>query len=160
RTSLRLWGLRVPCGDGEDVVQGSEESVSESKDKNPFELDVRYRYDFDGLNFVSETFALQNKRDHRYEKLSLKRREILSKAEHVCYVNSKEPNEAVLECGSIRLQTLMLLLPLPFLGIGLAVLWVGFRANRSKGLAVKTMRRWRLPPFRRTPRHRMRWGAG
>lgn len=117
---------KAPC-DYERV----EIQTNPSSEENPFDLAVNYRYRFEGQHYVSTQVSRSGGHSgSEYEPLALRRKAMQAEGGGVCYVDPKNPMEAVLERRGLS-SALWLLFPIPFLAIGIAVLYGGIRALRK-----------------------------
>ncbi len=111
------------------------ESATISDDANsdtPFELHVRFRYEWEGKERVSERYGLDAETSDDYGELAAKRQALLSGPGQVCYVDPENPEAgAVLEQGSL-LVGLLVFFPLIFVAIGVFVIIHGFKTLFQK----------------------------
>ncbi len=117
---------KVPC-----EIERCEIKTSRSRDENPFQLEIRYRYSFNGHTHKSTRYTLQEHWVADYEKLALKRKTLLNQSEEVCYVNPRDPAQAVMRREGLG-TGLMILFPLVFVVIGGAIAWGGVYSLRKK----------------------------
>ncbi len=117
---------KVPC----EMLQ-CEVSADGSRDENPFRLEVQYRYTFEGQTHTSKRYRLQEHRGDNYEKLALRRRDLLARENLECYVDPANPASAVIERDGI-LTSLMVLFPLVFVIVGAGITWGGVYSLRKR----------------------------
>jgi hypothetical protein len=109
----RTWTV-VRC---EVLESGVRETDGEGRRSGKFGFAVRFRYEFDGQAYESTRHRLKPETFSDYGKAArlVARYEAGSAA--VCYVNPREPGEAILEQTSLMLAP-FLLIPLVFVGVG------------------------------------------
>jgi hypothetical protein len=111
-----------------------EIAAEESDKNNPFTLEVNYRYTLDGTTYLGDRFKLEPLTSGDYTDLARKRRDLLNSGDGgiSAWVDPDDRTSAVLERGNLWLYALMLLFPLPFLAIGIGVIWFAIRGARDK----------------------------
>jgi len=97
----------------------------------PFQLDVRYRYQFDGKEFTGGRDTLDDGYERDYENLALRRAELLADDSLVVYVNPNDPGEAILRRTTLWIA-FVILFPLVFVGVGIGFLVAGVRGMRRR----------------------------
>ena len=117
---------KVPC-----EIDQCEISANRSRDENPFQLQVQYKYSYNGQVRSSNRYTLQEHWSDDYEKLALKRKAMLSQRMTDCFVDPENPGNAVLKREGV-LTSLMILFPLIFVIIGGAIAWGGIISLRKK----------------------------
>ena len=111
-----------------------EIEAKESDENNPFTLQVNYRYTLDGTTYLGVRFKLEPLTSDDYTKLARKRRDLLNSGDggiHA-WVDPDDPTSSILERGNLWLSALMMLFPLPFLAVGIGVIWFSIRSGREK----------------------------
>jgi len=114
-------------------IERCEIKVDRSRDENRFQLEVLYKYSFNGQSYSSNRNTLQDHWSDNYEKLALQRKALLSNTTTDCFVDPELPGNAVLKREGVA-TTLMLLFPLVFVLIGGAIAWGGFYSLKKKKL--------------------------
>ena len=94
---------KVPC-----EIDQCEISANRSRDENPFQLQVQYKYSYNGQVRSSNRYTLQEHWSDDYEKLALKRKAMLSQRMTDCFVDPENPGNAVLKREGV-LTSLMIL---------------------------------------------------
>jgi hypothetical protein len=117
---------KVPC-----EIQKCEILADRSRDENPFQLEVFYKYTFAGQSRSSNRYRLQEHWGDNYEKLALLRKDLLSRSNTECYVDPENPGNAVIKRDGV-LTSLMVLFPLVFVLIGGAIAWGGVYSLRKQ----------------------------
>lgn len=103
-----------------------------SRGDNPFQMDVDYRYNFQGSTYTSSVYARDQKWTDNYEKLALKRASYKKgDGAVVCYVNPDAPTEAILQRVSLW-SGLFILIPLVFVLIGGTIAAAGIISLRKQ----------------------------
>ena len=122
------WG-EAPC-----ELLSCEIKATESDDNNPFTLRVSYRYSLDGTTYLGDRFKLEPLTSDDYTKLARKRRDLLNSGDGgiSAWVDPDDRTSAILKRGSLWLYALMMLFPLPFLAIGIGVIWFSIRSGKDK----------------------------
>jgi hypothetical protein len=111
----------TPC-----TVISSRVKSHRSKDGTTYSVDVFYRYQVNGKEFKSNTYRMFGGSSSGYKPKAKIVAEHPAGAKKVCYVNPKNPAEAVLKPG-LSWEVLLGLLPLAFLSIGIYLLFVARR---------------------------------
>lgn len=117
---------KVPC-----EIQKCEILADRSRDENPFQLEVFYKYTFNGQSRSSKRYRLQEHWGDNYEKLALQRKDLLSRSNTECYVDPENPGNAVIKRDGV-LTSLMVLFPLVFVLFGGAIAWGGVYSLRKQ----------------------------
>ncbi len=86
---------------------------------DPFELTGRFRYEWEGREYRSDTLARKPIASGSMQELALRRRAMIRNEVDRAFVNQADPSEAIVERESLW-SILFLALPLLFLFIGLA----------------------------------------
>ncbi|MCF6312201.1 MAG: DUF3592 domain-containing protein [Verrucomicrobiales bacterium] len=120
-----LWE-ETPC-----KIESCEIKTQQGREGGAFQLQVNYQYKFKGNSFISSNYTLQEHWSNDYEKLALKRKELLHSAEVTCYVDPDNPANAVIKREGVG-TGLMMLFPLIFVAIGGAIVWGGVVSLRNK----------------------------
>ncbi|MBK1789619.1 DUF3592 domain-containing protein [Persicirhabdus sediminis] len=117
-------------------VSQSQVKVRAKQDK-PFELVVKYQYDWDGESYEGDNVSRSGQKDKDYTKLWLMSREFPAGAKVLAYVNPEDPAEAYLQSDGMGGTLLFVLLPLIFVVIGVGIMWAGIsaRANAKREAA-------------------------
>ncbi|NOX99710.1 MAG: DUF3592 domain-containing protein [Verrucomicrobia bacterium] len=116
----------IPC----EIVL-CEIDADSSRDKNPFQLKVRYKYSINGQTRFSNRYALQEYWSDDYEKLALQRKALLHDPLTVCYVDFDGSSSAILKRDGL-ITSLMVLFPLIFVLIGGGIVWGGIISLKKK----------------------------
>lgn len=140
----RSWS-EVPC----TVVSSSVTTHSDS-DGTTYGVEIRYRYEVDGRSYTSDrrSFAVDGSSSGRSGKEKFVANHPPGKA-MTCYVDPADPASAVLDRG-VSASFLWGLFPLPFLAIGLFVIYFSLRGDRdtaggAKSKAAKRQKRGVVP---------------
>ena len=112
----------VPC-----TVVSSQVTTNSDSDGTTYGVEITYRYEIDGRSYTSarRSFGGHGSSSGRSGKEKFVAEHPAGKA-LTCYVDPDDPSQAVLNRG-LSLSLLWGLFPLPFLLIGLAVMWFGVR---------------------------------
>jgi len=117
----------VPCSYGAINIKVAKKNID-----RPFELVAAYSYNYEGRTYESTQLSIStNDATDDYEKLALKRRELIASEVGVCWVDPDDPNQAVLQRKGVS-SALFLLFPLPFLAIGGGICYAGIVGIRKK----------------------------
>jgi len=111
----------APC-----EILSCEIKVDESNESSPFSLDVRYRYSVDGRRYEGNKLTLEKDHHDDYTDLAIDRQSLLSGGADTpksAYVDPDDPARAILKRRNMLSLSLMLLFPLPFLGIGFGMVY-------------------------------------
>lgn len=124
--------IETPC-----VILSSRVKTHSGSESTTYSVAIDYRYTFNGQEYRSDRYnpvpgsssGYDGKKDivNRYPKGSTQ----------VCYVNPKNPQEALLQRG-FSWGLLLGLFPLPFFAVGVAVLIGGFRFKSETSRASST----------------------
>src|SRR5262249_49688046 len=98
---------------------------------------VKYQYALKGREYVSDKFTVEYQGDSDYTKAQRLLQKYPAGSRVTCYVNPKNPSEAVLERSNLWMA-FGLLFPLPFIAIGaggIYLLWAGARRPDSVSAA-------------------------
>ena len=107
------------------------EIVSDESRNEPFQLKVRYRYDYEGSSYTSERYALSDRPDSDYEGLALERARLLDGREEIyCRVDPDDPASAVLKRGQVWFM-LFAAIPLIFVVVGLVIVFASVSLIRK-----------------------------
>lgn len=116
------------------IVRSSvRETDSRGRKTGDFSLYVEYQYAFQGQNFVSDRFRLRATSYQDYGKVERLVQRFQPGARTACYVNPKQPAEAVLERGNLFFP-ILIFFPLIFVGIGAIGIYSAW--SRSSRTAV------------------------
>lgn len=118
--------------DRHEVTLTETHIESEKSAEEPFVLRVSYSYKVDGKTYLGNRYHFQETRSDEYEKLALKLRRLKGEDVVRAYVNPDNPEEAVLYPGSFW-KALLILFPLIFVAIGVAVLVAALRMKKGAG---------------------------
>lgn len=118
-----------------------EIDADEAAGNVPFTLEVRYRYQIDGEQREGTRYALSPETDDDYTDLARLRNRLLSSGDGgiVAWVDPDDLNLSVIRRGSILGHAATLLIPLPFLGIGVGLLYF-LIGDKSKAKGKKKAR--------------------
>ena len=108
-------------------------SVENAGSNTGYEFQIDYSYSYRGQNYRSKQFSLSRKTDSDYSSLQKLELKYPSGTEVSCYVNPNNPQEAIIEQGSL-LFPLVLLFPSIFILIGASgifLVWFGKREDSS-----------------------------
>lgn len=94
------------------------EIEEERGSENPYKLAIQYDYQYQGISYRSNTYALKYEGSDSYAKTSNLARRYTQGSQQRCFVNPKQPSQAVLSRGSLWMG-FALLFPLIFVVIGL-----------------------------------------
>ncbi len=120
----------TPC-----EILSCEIKVDQSDEDSPFSLDVRYRYAVDGTHYEGTKLTLEEDKHDDYTDLAIDRERLLSgtdRAPTAAYVDPDAPTSAILKRRNIFLLSLWLLFPLPFIGIGVGVVYFTIVEGKKK----------------------------
>lgn len=117
--------LATPC-----KVLRAEVRDHRGDDSTTYSVYVLYEYELDGRTYKSDRFDFIGGSSSGYDGKARVVEQYRTAANPVCYVNPKNPYEAVLERG-FHAKLLLALFPLPFLLIG--VIGLIFTLRRRKG---------------------------
>jgi len=117
---------KAPC-----EIQKCEVIAVQSREENPYQLKVLYKYTFAGQSHTSDRYRLQERWGDNYEKLALQRKFLLSHGGAECYVDPANPGNAVIKRDGV-FSSLMVLFPLVFVIVGGAIVWGGIHSLRKK----------------------------
>ncbi|MHC4744857.1 MAG: DUF3592 domain-containing protein [Planctomycetota bacterium] len=120
----RFW-IQTPCKILESTVE------EDHKRSNPFKFKVRYEYEFNGSKHISETYKRSHGRSEEYHKADKIRQRFPAGHDALCYVNPKNPAEAVLKRSTL-LFALVIPLPLIFVLVGAGGMLVCIFAREQK----------------------------
>ncbi len=112
---VRTW--MWPKAECQIIRSNVRETDSRGRKTGDFYINVEYQYAFKGQNFVSDQFRLRAAAYQDYGKVERLVQGFPTGARTTCYVNPKQPAEAVLERGSLLFPALIFF-PLIFVGIG------------------------------------------
>lgn len=122
----RFW-KQTPCKILESKIE------EDSKRGEPFEFKVRYEYEFEGNKRTSANYKRGSCRTDEYHKAAKILRRYPAGKDAVCYVNPKDPSQAVLKRGSL-LFGFVILFPLIFILIGAGGVYLAiFARDKGKG---------------------------
>lgn len=85
--------------------------------ESPYQLQAKFRYEWQGQSYTSEKVALQSRTFSDYSKAQRAIDRFPADSKSFCYVNPKAPSEAILLRGNLALG-LFIFLPLIFVAIG------------------------------------------
>jgi len=108
----RSWAA-TPC----KVLRAEVRSHSDN-DGTTYSVDILYEYAFNGRTYKCDRYDFIGGSSSGYERKARVVEQYQSAAQPICYVNPKNPSEAVLKRG-FHAKLLLALLPLPFLLIGI-----------------------------------------
>jgi hypothetical protein len=110
-----------------------EIKATESEKNNPFTFHVNYRYTLDGTTYLGDRYQLEPLTGDDYTKFAHKRRDLLNSGDGgiSAWVDPDDRTSAILQRGNLWLYALMMLFPLPFLAVGIGVIWFSIRSGRE-----------------------------
>jgi len=101
----------VPC-----VIRASR-VITDDRSENPYRFTVDYEYEVNGQKYRSPQTKLKDVRSGNYSEVLRLARQYTPEARATCFVNPRNPQEAVLQRGTLWFA-FALLFPLPFILIG------------------------------------------
>lgn len=104
-----------------DVEIRYPEKAPRGRESGVFELQTRYEYEFQGQVYQGNQFRRTSFTNDSYETLADKQWQIAREEWSQAIVNPQDPNEAILERGSLWIG-LLIVFPIPFVLIGMACL--------------------------------------
>ncbi|MBN2269096.1 MAG: DUF3592 domain-containing protein [Sedimentisphaerales bacterium] len=108
----RNW-IETPC-----KIISAQVRSHEGDDSTTYSIDIFYEYNFDGQTYKSSRYGFIGGSSSGYSGKAEVVNAYKKAKNPVCYVNPKDPSEAVLKRG-LSLGLLICLIPLPFLAIGI-----------------------------------------
>ncbi len=115
----------TPC-----KVLRAEVRDHDSDDGTTYSVYILYQYDFNGQTYKCDRYEFLGGSSSGYERKARVVEQYRTAANLVCYVNPKDPSEAVLKRG-FHAKLLLALVPLPFLLIGVGGLVHLLRGKRE-----------------------------
>jgi hypothetical protein len=112
-----VWTWLWPKTECQIVRSSVRETDPRGRKTGDFYFDIEYQYPFNGQNYVSDRFRLRAASYQDYGKVERLVQRFQTGSRTACYVNPRQPAEAVLERGSL-LFPLLIFFPLIFVGIG------------------------------------------
>lgn len=109
----------VPCA----II--SSKVVTDTSSESPYRLAVHYSYKIGDKSYQGERAKLSPVRSGNYTEVSRLAQKYAPSSPQVCYVNPRNPNDAVLQRSSLWFA-LLLAFPLPFIligGVGVVGMW-------------------------------------
>lgn len=131
---VRTW--MWPKAECQIIRSGVRETDARGRKPGDFYLDVQYQYAFQGQNFVSDQFRLRAASYQDYGKVERLVQGFPPGARTICYVNPRQPAEAVLERGSLWFP-LVIFFPLIFVGIGAIGIYSAWSPSSRSGTAPR-----------------------
>lgn len=129
----RFW-TATPCL----ILESGVTEESADRDNNsPYVATVQYRYDWQGRSFTSTQVSLQRPAFSDYAKATALANRFPSDSEAVCYVNPRQPDQAVLKHGGLWLA-LVVFFPLIFVAIGAGGIYFAWRSGSKAKTAGKS----------------------
>lgn len=127
-TGLKSWTwTKTDC----QILSSSVgEAIEKNRQSGNFSFDVKYRYQWSGQTFTSESFSSKQRFFADYSKAARMVERYPAGGNAVCYANPSNPSEAVLQRGSL-LFPLFLLFPLIFVTIGAGGIFYTWRNSSS-----------------------------
>ncbi|NNE93600.1 MAG: DUF3592 domain-containing protein [Verrucomicrobiales bacterium] len=117
-------------------IESIEIEVLENEKESPFLLKPTFSYEFEGQSYTGESYTRSPSKTDDYEKLALKRRDLLNADQATaCWVNPEDPTEAVLKREE-WFKGFIILFPLVFVVIGVSIM-IGGVVSLRKGRARK-----------------------
>jgi hypothetical protein len=132
--AVRTW--MWPQTECEILRSDVRETDSSGRKTGDFYFYVEYRYPFGGQNFVSDRFRLMAAAYQDYGKVERLVQRFQPGARTTCYVNPRQPAEAVLERGSLWFP-LLIFFPLIFVGIGAIGIFSAWSPSSRTGIASR-----------------------
>ena len=120
----------TPC-----KVLRAEVGSHSGDDSTTYSIDILYEYTFNGRTYKCDRYDFMGGSSSGYEGKARIVEQYESAAQPICYVNPKNPSEAVLKRG-FHAKLLLALLPLPFLLIGVGGL-LGLLRSKKGGTSVE-----------------------
>jgi hypothetical protein len=124
----RTW-VATPCR-----VLRAEVQSHDSDDGTTYSVYVLYEYEVDGKTYKSDTYTFVEGSSSGYDGKAKVVEQYRSAANPICYVNPKNPDEAVLKRG-FHAGLLVALIPLTFMLIGFGGAYAAIRRPRRPGEA-------------------------
>lgn len=126
----RNW-VATPCMILDSRLESSHDSESES---DSYRIAVRFRYQYNGQSFVSQRYTWSS----AYTGGRAGKQQIVDRLQvesrTTCYVNPRDPSEAVLK-RDIGWDLALGLIPMVFVVIGLAVMYAGIRRKTTEAIS-------------------------
>jgi Protein of unknown function (DUF3592). len=116
----------TPC-----TVISSQVKSHRGKNGTTYSVEIFYRYQFEGREFKSNSYRTFRSSSSGREAKAKVVAKYPPGAKSVCYVNPKNPAEAVLVPG-VGWGALLGLLPLIFLTVGIFIIWAGWKKPSSE----------------------------
>jgi hypothetical protein len=105
-----------------------ESGVNDRGGNSPYVVHVRYQYDWNGSSRSSQQFATQTKAFSDYSKAQRLLDRFRSDTKSICYVNPRNPADAILQRTPLW-SGFLIFLPLTFLAIGVGVIYLIWRKS-------------------------------
>jgi hypothetical protein len=115
---------------GRAMISSSDVQTEQNKNQN-YKLTVRYQYSFEGKEYSSDQFAIGYSGSSDYTKSQRLLEKYPADSSTTCYVNPKNPAEAVLERSSLWI-VFGLLFPIPFVLVGAGGIYFLWRGGGSE----------------------------
>jgi hypothetical protein len=133
----------TPC-----KVLRAEVGSHSSDDGTTYSVDILYEYTFNGRTYKCDRYDFIGGSSSGYEGKARVVEQYQSAAQPICYVNPKNPTEAVLRRG-FHAKLLLALFPLPFLLIGLGGMIGVLRGKKEGASPARTLSAPASAPTRR-----------
>jgi hypothetical protein len=109
-----------------------ESGVHDKGGNSPYEFRVHYQYEWKGHTYSSHRFKTQNRSFSDYSAAQRLVEKFRHDTKAVCYVDPRNPSQAILEHSSLWLA-LMIFLPLIFVAVGGGGIYVVWRQASAPG---------------------------
>ncbi|MCP5521922.1 MAG: DUF3592 domain-containing protein [Verrucomicrobiales bacterium] len=127
----RFWPA-IPCV----VLESGVVEHTDDRDNNsPYLCSVQYRYEWQGRSYTSSQVSLQTPAFSDYGKAAALAGRFPSDREAVCHVNPRQPDQSVLQHGSLWVA-LVVFFPLIFVAIGAGGIYFTWRRGSSAKTAA------------------------
>jgi len=109
-----------------------ESGVHDKGGNSPYEFQVNYQYEWKGNTYTSHRFKTQNRSFSDYSAAQRLVEKFRNDTKAVCYVDPRNPSQAILERSSLWLG-LMIFLPLIFVAVGGGGIYLVWKPARAPG---------------------------
>lgn len=134
RPLMGIWAARswveTPC-----KIVSAEVGVHDGDDGDTYSIDITYEYTFKEKKHRSDRYDFVGGSSSGYEGKNDVVNQYKKAKQPLCYVNPKQPNEAVL-VRDLTIRNAIGLFPIPFVIIGAGIMIYGLRYQRKTGKAA------------------------
>lgn len=95
--------------------------LPESRSNSDYRFDVEYRYEIDATAYTSRQYRLNDSGSADFEPIQRLMLKYPAESPAICYVNSSNPTEAILELPKLA-KRVVLIVPIVFSGVGVVLL--------------------------------------